>query len=307
MTYKTKSYFILPVIPNYFKTYGVDSDRKLEIKTIFSGSEIIPLEGLAVKIDKGRGLKFIINSISNSGNLTLTGSAVNGIRILENVYNVKEFKDAIDGNFMPTHANNTESLPEFTENDLSNTVIYYPHIPKIVDTILIYRLKRKYRKEPIYTNLKRTGDLVHKGDVIAKYGPIEVTAASDGKIVFLSQGQPGKLEWPDSSETTVTFSKETKKDDCYCVGIQILNHTPEPSETFIRNFYNHGNVWVNMDKQKGMETVYTLIDHGLCDPDNYLPKELRKSNILKNYWALINQGQAYTESINPTEEKNKYD
>lgn len=209
------------------------------------------------------------------------------LRVLKSVFYIKEV--------LIEKMEENKNL-EITENILSNTVVFYPHIPKTVAKILAYRLKRNlFKRKPIYSILKRIGDIVRKGDVIAKYGPIEITAASDGKIVFLSTELPGKVEWSDSSKTV--FSKESKKDDCFCVGIRIINQSPEPSEIFVRNFYNHGNVWVNMEKRRGNETVYTLIDHGLCHPDSYLPADLKKNNILEMYWNLINHGQAYTEKL----------
>jgi len=309
MSYKTKPYFLIPVIPNYFKSYNVDVDRNLHVNRLSGESETIPLEGLASKILKGKGLKFIINLMVGSGDLELTGSAVGRGLTIKNVYNVKQFKDVIDGNLkIHTEDSSMKNRKEFMEKDLGDKIIYYPHIPYTIDELLKSQRKRNLlKKEAVYINLKKIGDWVFQGDVIAKYGDIEITAISDGKIVFISSAQPGKHEWPERPDNTIVYPKEINKEDCYCVGIRTLDEYPfngtynemAPSLQ-VRYLYNHGKAIFD---NKGLDTFYAIADNAhVGESAIYIPKHLKNSKELKKYWRLINAGRAYIEKIDSKEE-----
>jgi hypothetical protein len=166
MNFKTKSYFLIPIIPNIRESFEVNSEtQSLIIQRILGKAEEIKLEGLSIGISRGAGFKHILNLLFGSGNIELTGSAVNGIRILENIYNVKKFKDAIDGKSVVTsHQNEIANRTEFSENDLGNSIVYYPHIPKSIVEIIDYRAFRKHlRRKPVYRIEKKIGDLVYEG------------------------------------------------------------------------------------------------------------------------------------------------
>jgi len=118
MSYKTKAYFIIPLIPNLFKSYEVNSENKLEIKEVFGGPSTINLDGISTRIRKGRWIKYLINSIVQSGNLELTGSSVGKGMVLRNIYNVKKLKDAIDGIYSEVQSSNTKlNHHTISEND----------------------------------------------------------------------------------------------------------------------------------------------------------------------------------------------
>lgn len=310
MSYKTNKYIknsfgIVPeFVPGKKLTYEI-KDKKIYIVGYSGVPKIIPLtDNTSVEPDTETGLGSIVKGRMGFGNVVVKNSS--GEHLIEGLKNINLFIEAIFNEInatldeIPKNPNNAESINDFNENDLSDTIVYYPHIPKAINEIFIYRLKWKYfKKKPAYRNMKRIGDLVRVGDVIAKYGTIEVTSASNGKIVFLSNQQPGKYEWPENPDNILEFSKSLKKEDCYCVGIRILSHNPESSELRITRFYNNGSTYSGIRKNIG-ETVYSLIEEACANSIN-IPKHLRKDLMLEKYWKLINQGKGYIKKINSLE------
>ncbi|MFS4491670.1 hypothetical protein [Maribacter sp. 2308TA10-17] len=307
MSYKTNKYIknsfgIVPEFaPGKKLTYEV-KDKNIYIVGYSGVPKVIPLtDNTSVEPDTENGLGSIIKGRMGFGNVIIKNSS--GEHRIEGLKNINSFIEAIFNEIngaldeIPKKNQNTEDSNYFNENDLSDVIVYYPHIAKTVNEIFVYRLKRNiFKKKPVYRNLMKNGDIVRKGDVIAEYGTIEITSASDGKIVFLSNEQPGKYEWPQNADSILEFPKDLDNEDCYCVGIRILNNNPESSEFRIKNFYNNGNWFAGNDK-KIAETVFSIIDEAYSNTIE-IPKHLRKNPILEKYWRLIEDGKGYIEKIN---------
>ena len=326
MSISTTSYFLIPIIPNPFKRYEVDSQRKLRIVGIVGETENIPLGGISSKIVRGKWLTFLMNYAFGTGNLVLTGSPVGSSGLtLKNLYGVKRFKRAIDGELLDNSTDTSETEIEkpkerkqLTDDDIQQKeILYFPHIPKTI-RILLESLESKTYNYETLKFLAKEGDFVLKRDVIARYGKIELTAPFDGKIISLGSQETGRYDWPDLEKTSDIIMHSPNQDIrlfyAFAISPSKDVYLQGSNKTFgVRYSFNHGEVWLDMKRSTGY-TFYTYIDLAVYDlkspgsgielPDTLKDDEDFKKQLMK-YWPLINNGDAFNpKHVSKTTETN---
>jgi hypothetical protein len=305
MAYKTKSYWLLPFISILCKSYSVNG-KELVVRKWNGDEEAIPLEGVSVEIDRGKWLNLLKNYIFGSGNIRLTGSALGGERVLLNIRNANTFKKALKGELKSNQKiEETKSSAiekrNWSEDDLGNTEVFYPQIPKTIDRYLKSTNPSKY-SDRNFIHRVQEGAFVDNEEIIANYGDITITSPFAGKITWLGAQSPGRYDWevedykiecPESGEKRFFYS--------FAV-IPVKEQEHNAKSVGVRYAFNNGNVWLDMKKQKG-DSFYTIIDllvyelkqpgNGIKLPSNLANDEEYKKKLMK-YWSLINNGVPHT-------------
>jgi len=317
--FSTRPYWKLPLIQNRIMSYEVDTDRKLHIKSLFGKTESIPLDGLTVEVDPGRGVSWMVNRCFGSGDVILKGSAVNGTRRVENLRDVVAFQTALDG----THPDiNPESIEQdwketFDVEQLTSSVTYYPAIPKSVVKLLT-EMSAPYRTTVNLQFKVKVGELVSKDDTIAVFGEHRVTAPENGRIEFLGGTTQGLHEWQfeeaeydEKYENLVSLGSravqlptDAKMDEFFLFGIRFLtSFTDTYAVPCARFAYDAGSVWIKEPafnwftfKYEYVQSLYSKIDLSVADfkgPRSYYltddlieDDEFRRS--IMPYWVFIN-------------------
>ncbi len=309
MKTSTNSYFFVPLFPNPFKRFEVDSQRRLRIYGITGEKENIDLNGLSSKT----WFKFLPNYVCGTGNLVLTGSSVGSSELtLRNLYSVRTFRRALDG-VLPEKSHNQPEVQveppvkrDLNDNDIQkNEVLYFPHIPKTIKVLLESHEPENFKFKVMEFKVNE-GDFVFKHDVIGNWGKIELTAPFDGKVISLGSKETGTYDWPNATKSSDMIEhsnrQDVKKFYAFAINPSKEVHLHGRNKTFgVRWAFNHGEVWLDMKRSIGY-TFYTYIDmavYHLKDPNNGLevPSNLKEDDDfreqLMGYWSLINNGDAY--------------
>jgi hypothetical protein len=305
MTYKTKSYWLLPFISILCKSYSVNG-KELVIRKWNGDEEAIPLEGVSVEIDRGKWLQLVKNYLFGSGNIRLTGSALGGERLFMNILDANTFKKALKGELKSSHTteqttSSTIEKRNWTEDDLGKTEVFYPHIPKTIDRYLKSTNPVKY-SDRNYVHRVQEGAFVDSEQIIANYGDITITSPFAGKITWLGAQSPGRYDWV-NEDYKIECPENGEKRFFYSFAvIPVKEQEHNANHVGVRYAFNNGKVWLDMKKQKG-DSFYAIIDklvYELKEPGNgiKLPSNLANDDGYKkelmNYWSLINRGFPYT-------------
>ncbi len=201
MSKKARAYIGLPIFPNLRKTFTVTDDRNLVVKGFTDELERIPLAGHSSSINRGKGLRWVMNSIIRAGDITVSGET--GTRTFPNIYLVSSFKQAVDG----THPDVQPKTPvktwheDLTDDDLESFAVQIPKPTTCMPKLFIGRF---YYHAHFYSQVKE-GDWVRKGDVIGLLGH-EIHAPCDGKIQFASPAEPVD-KWSEKDAWPVPYNK----------------------------------------------------------------------------------------------------
>jgi len=152
-----------------------------------------------------------------------------------------------------------------------------------------------------------------------------------GRIEFLGSPRPGQLEWPELLDSldpdwgdlvdgspedkklrehnsrAIVFDESTDREAAYAFAIRPLQGLKSfyddgfPYSVEVRNAFDHGNVWLDMQQESGY-TLYTIIDlavYEIKSPGSgiSIPEELASDpeyrDQLLPYWNLINSASAH--------------
>jgi hypothetical protein len=290
MPYKTRPYIpYFALLSNPFREIEVTDKEVRTFRTFFKWREDQPKvtndlsESKSVQVsvkfpvapaskDHGILTRAFINATKNAasyvaaglrsafdlGNVTL--STKNGTTEFMRVNNATSFARALRGEHPDVIADTQQraaaekekhKFDNVTEADMANIVIYYPHIPKAVNTVLQALDPENYFPSA-YKNILKEGTWVRKGDVIARYGRTSITCPFDGRLEMVGNPNPGLNEWPEpqearhvTGENSTTFeyrlrelnrghlvySQDLPERDCFAFAIRPLKED---------NFYSHG-------------------------------------------------------------------
>lgn len=200
---------------------------------------------------------------------------------------------------------------ENKEEDLADIIIYYPHIPKTIVTLLKALYPDKYDSAD-FAPLVQKYAWVEKGQTVAIYGEIEMTAPFSGRIEMLGSHHAGRFEWPETEGTTIMKflnhdnDGSAKEEYHYSFALRPLLTDPDYIRT--RTPYNDYHVARAFDNAElnskrfmgfiyGQPPFYTLIDNATACVKGLssriqVPISLRKDDEFRKqlirYWDLIN-------------------
>lgn len=316
MSYVTRPYVRYTLIcPSPFLKYEITPD-KLYIHHEFFGIQLGQPATYSLQGADFEPVQNILQRILGVGSLTVRSR--NGAVTCERISDIEQFRAALEGTHSAIIADKdkereSNKIVNLTDADLSDCVLYYPHVPKAVDRLLRALEPTRYNSSP-YVNIAKVGQGVQRGDVIAQYGDIKITAPYSGRIELIGNADPGKHEWPEPqpfdshsiNSGRLLFPESIDPTECHAFALRPLRDPEYVGESgnynwfSVRNAFDHGNVWRDMKKKRG-NTFYTIIDLTVCDlkyPGNgiALPQELRDDtgyrDRLMEYWVLINNASA---------------
>ena len=215
------------------------------------------------------------------------------------------------------------------EDDFADYAFWFPHFPKAICRLLAAREPEVYAKRGLEFSLS-AGDFVSEGQVIGRFGDIEVTAPFDGTLTFVGGNKVGIADWfhgrqiawdPDVDPqvavvkklsdgeggfpTEIEFEESLSEDECYLFALAPhIERSKIPDDAWIGiNRAFDGGRTHRSDNQLTPYTFATLIDktvqriksssgnHGLPLPDA-LSTDEEFERLLVGYWQRITNGTA---------------
>ncbi|KHE94078.1 MAG: hypothetical protein SCABRO_00156 [Candidatus Scalindua brodae] len=162
------------------------------------------------------------------------------------------------------------------DENLADIIIYYPHIPKTVVTLLKALYPSKYDSAR-FTPLVKKGAWVEKGQTVGSYGEIKITATYSGRIEMLGNSQAGRFEWPETEGTVIKKFLDhdndgsAKEEYHYSFALRPLLTDPDYIRTstpdnnyYVARAFDNADVYKNNKKNSGLYlwTTYILYTLG---------------------------------------------
>ncbi len=241
-----------PFIPNPFIAYeitGTDERTLRKLFTLFNLASLktsdLQLKNASITRSKAdRAAKQLINK----GTLEVRG--LSDTMIVHNLQNINKFWAACEGTYTSNEQKTTQvadaKFRNLSERDLSDFVVFYPHIPATMVKLLKGIEPSVYNSARLISSVNE-GDWVKEGQVIAKYGKVEINATHDGRIELLGNSEAGIYEWPNEKNVQphgdyeegdplhlspnfnigqVIFDKNLEERDCYSFALRPV-HDPK--------------------------------------------------------------------------------
>lgn len=195
MPYETRPYIpFVPFAPNPLKKYEVREGKLFTYYTLFD-LPILRFSAGYRNLDDADPTPHagVFGHAANMG-----GVRVETQRSSFDVYRLRD-REAFMAAIERAQSEAEESAEEksnWNEADLADFLIFYPHIPKAVETLLRH-IEPENFTEQSYTNRVKVGEWVTAGTVVASYGGVEISCPVDGRIEMIGHESPGLHEWPD--------------------------------------------------------------------------------------------------------------
>jgi len=210
------------------------------------------------------------------------------------------------------------------DSDLASFIIYYPHIPKAVVTLLQALYPSKYNSARVAPNVKK-GERVKQWQTIARYEDIELTAPYTGRIEMLGNSQAGRYEWPETKgEHTKYLDYDSmdlsKEGDLFSFALRPIRKDSQANikdhdelgwsryypvvRAFDRNDVGPRKRFMGFGM--GVPTFHDLLDDAVANLKGYggrikVPSSLNGNKDftqqLRRYWELINSAGARVVSL----------
>ena len=201
---------------------------------------------------------------------------------MRTIGDIQQFRSALEGTHPAIVVEvekkaRLERLRNLKDEDLTDWVVYYPHIPKAVHRLLKARDPNRYH-DNAYTIVATKGSGVQKGQVIARYGDFQVTAPFDGRLEMLGDARPGLHEWPDLQEYrhidgteeeqkianlnsyALVFPSSIPEKEAYAFALRPIRNQVGLTESKFNSFtvrpaFDHGQVYLGMKRPEDIDKI----------------------------------------------------